>query len=120
MKRPANASRYVGAQVGVQSRQQPIGGLRLGRIQLIYADSGEPTSGLEPLTCSLRVIHQALLGVARGCKSPISNGFSFPWLALCCTVLRSRWCQEYLDHASPLPSQTGSATELISAPSRLE
>src|SRR5215211_5025381 len=69
---------------------------------------------------SLRVIHQALLGVAWGCKSPISNGFSFPWLALCCTVLRSRWCQEYLDHASPLPSQTGSATELISAPSRLE
>src|ERR671917_926675 len=23
----------------------------------------------------------------------ISNPVSFPWLALCCTVLRSRWCQ---------------------------
>jgi hypothetical protein len=27
-------------------------------------DNKEPTSGLEPLTCSLRVIHQALQGVA--------------------------------------------------------
>jgi hypothetical protein len=53
----------------------------------------EPTSGLEPLTCSLRVIHQALQGLAQGCKSRISKGFSCPWLALCCTVMRSRWCQ---------------------------
>jgi len=37
----------------------------------------EPTSGLEPLTCSLRVIHQALQGLAGVCKSPISKGFSF-------------------------------------------
>ena len=53
----------------------------------------EPTSGLEPLTCSLRVIIQALHGFARACKFPISKGFSLPWLALRCTVLRSRWCQ---------------------------
>ncbi len=32
---------------------------------------GEPTSGLEPLTCSLRVIGQALQGCAQPCKSPI-------------------------------------------------
>jgi hypothetical protein len=43
------------------------------RYRLIYAESGEPTSGLEPLTCSLRVIHQALQGVAGGCKSRISK-----------------------------------------------
>ena len=41
---------------------------------------GEPTSGLEPLSCSLRVIGQVLQGFARGCKSPISKGFSFSTL----------------------------------------
>jgi hypothetical protein len=55
--------------------------------------NGEPTSGLEPLTCSLRVIHQALLGIAQGCKSRISREVTLPWLAVRCTVLRSRWCQ---------------------------
>ncbi len=53
----------------------------------------EPTSGLEPLTCSLRVIHQALQGFAGGCKCRIFRGVSFPCLAACCTVLRSRWYQ---------------------------
>jgi hypothetical protein len=53
----------------------------------------EPTSGLEPPTCSLRVISQALQGVAGVCKCRISREVSFLWLALCCTVLRSRWCQ---------------------------
>src|SRR5215203_166035 len=53
----------------------------------------EPTSGLEPLTCSLRVIIYVLQGFVRGCKSRISKGLSLPWLALCCTVLRSRWYQ---------------------------
>jgi hypothetical protein len=62
-------------------------------IALIYAESREPTSGLEPLSCSLRVIGQALQGCAEGCKLPLSHGVSFPCLALRCTVLRSRWCQ---------------------------
>jgi hypothetical protein len=53
----------------------------------------EPTSGLEPLTCSLRVIYQALQGHAEVCKSRIPKLFSFLCLALCCTVLRARWCQ---------------------------
>src|SRR5215211_312999 len=56
-------------------------------------ERGEPTSGLEPLTCSLRVITQALQGVARTCKSRIFRGVSFPCLAECCTELRSRWYQ---------------------------
>jgi hypothetical protein len=56
-------------------------------------ERGEPTSGLEPLTCSLRVIHQALQGVAQPCNSPISRRFSLLWVAACCTVLRSRWYQ---------------------------
>jgi hypothetical protein len=59
----------------------------------------EPTSGLEPLTCSLRVIHQALQGVAQGCKCRISKPFTFLSFALCCTVLRSRW---YRGGISPL------------------
>jgi hypothetical protein len=42
---------------------------------------------------SLRVITQALQGCAGGCKSPISKGVSFLYLAACCTVLRSRWYQ---------------------------
>jgi hypothetical protein len=50
----------------------------------------EPTSGLEPLTCSLRVIGHVLQGVAGDCKCRIFGGVSFPYLAECCTVLRSR------------------------------
>ena len=41
----------------------------------------EPTSGLEPLTCSLRVIIGALEGFARGCKPRLSKGFAFLRLA---------------------------------------
>ncbi len=62
-------------------------------IRLIYGKNKEPTSGLEPLTCSLRVIHQVLQGFARDCKSCISKPLSFLCLALCCTVLRARWYQ---------------------------
>ena len=54
---------------------------------------GEPTSGLEPLTCSLRVIIHLLQGFARTCKTRISKEVSFLRVAARCTVLRSRWCQ---------------------------
>jgi hypothetical protein len=53
----------------------------------------EPTSGLEPLTCSLRVITQALQGLAGVCKSCIDKPVPLLCLAPCCTVLRSRWYQ---------------------------
>ncbi len=39
-------------------------------IRLRYAEKREPTSGLEPLTCSLRVSQQALLLFAEVCKFP--------------------------------------------------
>jgi hypothetical protein len=42
---------------------------------------------------SLRVCGQGLQGLARGCKSGISKPVSLLWLAPCCTVLRSQWCQ---------------------------
>jgi hypothetical protein len=42
---------------------------------------------------SLRVITLALQGFAQECMSPISKGFSSPFLAPYCTILRSRWCQ---------------------------
>ena len=58
-----------------------------------FAGKREPTSGLEPLTCSLRVITQALQGFAQGCKSRISRRLSLLRVAACCTVLRSRWYQ---------------------------
>jgi hypothetical protein len=41
----------------------------------------------------LRVITQALQGFAGDCKCSIFRGVSFLYLAECCTVLRSRWCQ---------------------------
>src|SRR4028118_7642 len=50
----------------------------------------EPTSGLEPLTCSLRVRQYALQGFAQPCKSRISKDISLLCNAVCCTVLRSR------------------------------
>ena|SRR5215211_3516189 len=53
----------------------------------------EPTSGLEPLSCSLRVIHQALQGYAGDCECRIPKGVSFLRVAACCTVLHSRWYQ---------------------------
>src|SRR5215218_3092717 len=67
--------------------------LRFGVFPANFYKIREPTSGLEPLTCSLRVIHQALQGCAGGCKCRIFRGVSFPYLAACCTVLRSRWYQ---------------------------
>src|SRR5918997_7211568 len=62
----------------------------------------EPTSGLEPLTCSLRVIGHVLQGVAGDCKCRIFRGVSFPCLAACCTVLRSRWCQSGINRGAYL------------------
>jgi hypothetical protein len=45
----------------------------------------------------LRVIGQALQGVAQACQSRISKPLSFLRLALCSTVLRSRWCRSGLN-----------------------
>jgi len=53
----------------------------------------EPTSGLEPLTCSLRMIGHVLQGVAQECKSRISKPVSILRVAANCTALRSRWYQ---------------------------
>jgi len=56
----------------------------------------EPTSGLEPLSCSLRVITQAVQGFARACKCRVSKGFLFsglPCVAPYCVPggVRSTW-----------------------------
>jgi hypothetical protein len=59
----------------------------------------EPTSGLEPLTCPLRVSGRALLGFARECKSLFPKGFSLLGNAVWCPVLRSRWCQSGVNFA---------------------
>jgi hypothetical protein len=55
----------------------------------IYGEMKEPTSGLEPLTCSLGVCPLPLLWVAQGCKSRLDNGFSVPCIAHYCRVLRA-------------------------------
>ena len=49
--------------------------LRFGVFPANLYKLGEPTSGLEPLTCSLRVCGQGLLSVAQVCKSRISKVF---------------------------------------------
>jgi hypothetical protein len=49
----------------------------------------EPTSGLEPLTCSLRVRGQWLLSVAQVCEFRIDHGFSVPSFARHCRALRA-------------------------------
>ena len=51
----------------------------------------------------LRVIGQALQGLAGGRKSPISKPVFFLRFAPCCTVLRSRWCQSGVKRRSPRP-----------------
>ena len=79
---PSSKEREVGEPVGGRSSHREAGAI-----------GQEPTSGLEPLSCSLRVIHQVLQGLARGCKSRIPKRFSLLGVARCCTVLRSRWCQ---------------------------
>jgi hypothetical protein len=45
----------------------------------------EPTSGLEPLTCSLRVRFEAFLGIARTCKTRLDKLDSLPSFAYHCT-----------------------------------
>jgi hypothetical protein len=45
------------------------------------------------------VIGHVLQGSAGDCKCCISKGISFPCLAACCTVLRSRWCQSGVNSA---------------------
>src|SRR5215208_38518 len=76
--------------VGVAGAGAP---LRFGVFPANLYKLGEPTSGLEPLSCSLRVITQALQGAAGGCDSRISRRFPLLRVAECCTVLRSRWYQ---------------------------
>ena len=42
---------------------------------------------------SLRVIINTLRGLAEVCNYRIPKRLSLLWVAACCTVLRSRWCQ---------------------------
>jgi hypothetical protein len=60
-------------------------------------------SGLEPLYCSSRVISQALQGFATLSKPPISRRLSLLWVAACCAVLRSRWCQSGVNNVLAAP-----------------
>jgi hypothetical protein len=69
--------------------------LRSSMLSVRLPNARETTSGLEnrlPLL-QLRVTHQASQGFVQGCNSRIDKPHSFLLVALCCTVLRSRWCQ---------------------------
>ncbi len=93
LQRPRAVDVRSGVPDAVQSPGRAPKPATVSWYRLTCADWREPTSGLEPLTCSLPVSGQALQGFARTCKSPLSKRLSFPQLAPCCTVLRSRWCQ---------------------------
>jgi hypothetical protein len=91
-------------------RWYPEDAVTVYRYSPANSDKGEePTSGLEPLTCSLRVIGQALQGFAQECKSRISKRLSLLRVAECCTVLHSRWYQSGINRsiASSQYSQSG-------------
>src|SRR5215213_9520003 len=62
--------------------------------------------------CSLRVIGHVLQGCAGGCRTRISKPFSLLCLALCCTVLRSRWYQSGINRGIAA-SQSCSVEALI-------
>jgi hypothetical protein len=93
--RPVLAARGVGVAKIVEEAKAMLadGGVAEASLDHDLDKTREPTSGLEPLTCSLRVIKRVLQGLARVCESPLSKPISFLCLALCCTALRSRWCQ---------------------------
>ena len=62
--------------------------LRFGVFPANLYKLGEPTSGLEPLTCSLRVCGQWLLRVAEVCRFRITTRFFVPSIAHYCRALR--------------------------------
>ena len=74
-----------------------------GRTQSRMRRADERTRTAYP--CSLRVITQALQGCAGVCNCRISKPLSFLCLAVCCTVLRSRWCQSGVNFTSHLLGQ---------------
>src|SRR5215203_3569803 len=76
----------------------------------IYEENKGPTSGLEPLTCSLRVCGQWLLGVARVCKSRISKRFSVPCVAHYCVRVRVKLGSSILDRYSRCTPSMGRNT----------
>ena len=66
----------------------------------------EPTSGLEPLTPAPATSDtSSVAGVCRGLQMRIFRGVSFPCLAACCTVSRSRWCQSGVKIALVAPGE---------------
>src|SRR5215218_453051 len=82
---------YSRGQCGDVLQNPSVWGDQVGAV--IFRPKPEPTRGLEPLTCSLRVIIGAFPGVAGGCKTRIPKRLSLPQLAQPCRVLRPRWCQ---------------------------
>jgi hypothetical protein len=72
----------------------------------------EPTSGLEPPTCSLRVMIHALQCLPRVANAAYLSRFPFsapvcPMLQRIAFVVVSKWCQELVDYASPVPMSSG-------------
>jgi hypothetical protein len=77
--------------------------LKVERIDLYQLHKPDPRIAFEDSVWALAELREegkishVLREGTRGCKSPISKGVSFLRLALRCTVLRSRWCQEYVN-----------------------
>src|SRR5215203_1583617 len=96
---PYYLSHLLSYRIRVQDNESPIAWQIGTRCIGANRQKREPTSGLEPLTCSLRVIGQPLQGCAGACKCRIFRGVSLPCVAARCTVLRSRWYQSGIKNA---------------------
>jgi hypothetical protein len=68
-----------------------VGGFPFLRVLQVQKRADERTRTAD--LPSLRMIHQALQGVAHLCKFRLSKPLSLLQFATCCTVLRSRWCR---------------------------
>src|SRR5919106_2971887 len=64
--------------------------------------------------CSLRVITQALQGIARTCKTRVFRRLCLLRLTACCTVLRSRWYQSGIKRLPLMHSRSLSLTSALS------
>src|SRR5919107_3417702 len=70
--------------------------------------------------CSLRVIGQALQGLAQECKSRINKPVSILRVAACCTLLRSRWYQSGISSTVQVSSTIQAELRLLACGWRFE
>ena len=106
----------VAARTPPSARAATIRALLLSCLRTAYlsrskrAEERTRTADLKPL----RVIGRVLQGFAQTCNSRIDKPISFLCLALCCTVLRPRWCQSGVKRLPLVHSRSLFSTSALS------